>query len=601
MPIVSYSVKQLNKLIAKEFPLDVIIESVRQLGCDVEDAVDITLYRCPVCDALNDKLAHEEPAKRCTFCGYEQEEGFESFATDSVVRIDLLADRPDLFDAAGLSRALKGYLDLELGMPVFPCAAGNIQVTVDPSVLDIRPYIVCAEAEVPPLDHVSLRELMKLQENLHWGVGRDRKLASIGIYNLDALTLPITYTGIDPKSFKFHPLGMPDIEMTAEEILKSHPKGTAYAHLLENFPRFPLLIDAKGLTLSMPPIINSDETKCRIGTTRLFIDVTGTAQQAPMDSLDILVCAINDLGGKISSVKIIYPDRQITTPNLASRKIEVSYAGARRWLGIDFDREEFATCIKKMRSDVYPKDKTDKTKDGDAYIVEYPVYRSDIRHEVDIFEDVLIGYGVGRVEMRLVPTMTVGLERPEEKLASRVRMIMIGLGFTEIMSLNLTSEEQHFTKFGLEVTTDYIQVDNPKTIYQRVLRGHLMTGIMETLEKNRKKAVPQKVFEVGPVTFANPQKETGIDEYRHLGFAVIGLTTGYAEGRAILDSVLRELGLKGEYRAVVHPSFIEGRCAEVKIGNDSWARLGELHPQVLNNFSLAYPVVYGELRLAQVV
>ncbi len=596
MPIVSYSVKQLNQLIAKEFPMEVILESLKQLGCDVEDAVDITLYQCPACDALNDKLAHEEPAKRCLFCGHEQEEGFAEFASDAVVRIDLLADRPDLFDVVGLSRALRGYLELEEGMPVFECRAGDIQVKVEPSVLEIRPYIVCAAVEIPPLDYPTLRELMKLQENLHWGVGRDRKLASIGIYNLDTIIPPITYKSVEPTKFKFHPLAVPDVEMTPEEILKDHPKGVAYAHLLENLPRYPLLIDSKGLTLSMPPIINSDETKCRIGTSRLFIDVTGTAGQAPLDSLNILVCALTQLGGKIQSVKINYPDHSLTTPDLTSRRIQVSFSGARRWLGVDFSREEFLKSIRKMRLNVEPKDKKDK----DKYLVEYPVYRSDIRHEVDIFEDVLVGYGVERVEMKLVPNMTVGQERPEERMANTVRSIMTGLGLTEIISLDLYSEDSHFTKLRMEPGESYVRVDNPKTINQRVLRSHLVTGLLETFEKNKKKTVPQRIFEIGPVTFLNPQTETGVNEYRHLAFGIIGPGAGYAEGRAVLDAVLRELGLKGEYRPLEHPTFIEGRCAEVIVGNDLWARLGEIHPQVLNNFGLAYPIVYCELRLVKV-
>lgn len=596
MPIVSYSVKQLNQLLAKEFPMEVIMESIRQLGCDVEDAVDITLYQCPACDALNDKLAHEEPAKRCLFCGHEQEEGFAEFASDTVVRIDLLADRPDLFDVVGLSRALRGYLELEEGMPVFDCRVGDIQVKVESSVLEIRPYIVCATVEIPPLDHATLRELMKLQENLHWGVGRDRKLASIGIYNLDTVTPPITYKSVEPTKFKFHPLAMPDIEMTPEEILRDHPKGVAYAHLLENLPRYPLLIDSKGLTLSMPPIINSDETKCRIGSTRLFIDVTGTAEQAPLDSLNILVCALTQLGGKIQNVKINYPDHSLTTPDLTPRRIQVSFAGARRWLGVDFSREEFLKSIRKMRLNVQPKDK----KDEDKYLVKYAVYRSDIRHEVDIFEDVLVGYGVDRVEMKLVPNMTVGQERPEERMANTVRSIMTGLGFTEIISLDLYSEDSHFTRLRMEPGDTYVRVDNPKTINQRVLRSHLLTGLMETFEKNKKKAVPQRIFEIGPVTFLNPQIETGVNEYRHLAFGIIGPGAGYAEGRAVLDTVLRELGLNGEYRPLEHPTFIEGRCAEVSIGTDLWARLGEIHPQVLNNFGLAYPIVFCELRLARV-
>lgn len=595
MPIVSYSVKQLNQLLGEEHPMDEIIESVKQLGCDVEDAVDIDMYRCPICDSLNDRLSGEDPVDRCTYCSHESEKGFELFATDSVIRIDLLADRPDLFDVAGLSRALKGYLELEQGLPTFECSAGTIRVDVDPSVLDIRPYIVCAEAEIPPLDHTMLRELMKLQENLHWGVGRDRKLASIGIYDLDTLTLPIVYKSVRPTGFKFHPLTMPDVEMTPAEILTDHPKGAAYTHLLEKLPRYPLLIDSRGLTLSMPPIINSDETKCRIGTRCLFIDVTGPGEHAVTDALNILTSSITDLGGKLKTVKINYPDRTVTTPDLAPKHIEVSIKDAIQWLGIDLDHDTLKHCIQKMRLNITPKKSS-----NDKYIVDYPVFRSDIRHEVDIFEEVLIGYGVDNVEMQLVPTMTVGQERPEEQTANTVRSIMNGLGFTEIMSLNLQSEESHFTRLGLEPDEAYVQVDNPKTLNQKVLRYHLMTGVMETLEKNKKKAVPQRIFEVGAVTSLNPETETGINEYRHLSFAAVGPESGYAEIRAVLDSVLRELGIHGEYRAADHPTFIKGRCAEVRIGSNRWARLGEVHPLVLNNYGIAYPVSLCEMRLATV-
>jgi phenylalanyl-tRNA synthetase beta chain len=597
MPIVNYSVKQLNTRLAHEYSMEVIMESLRQLGCDVEDAVEITLYRCPACDALNDKLSHDEAAKRCSFCGFEQETDFETFATDAVIRIDLLADRPDLFDVVGLSRALKGYLELEQGMPVFTCEEGAIEVQVEPSVLEVRPYIVCAEAEIPPLDHTTLRELMKLQENLHWGVGRDRKLASIGIYNLDTLTPPIIYKSVEPTGFSFHPLAVPEILMTPAEILSTHPKGKAYAHLLEPFQRYPLLIDSKGLTLSMPPIINSDETKCRIGTSRLFIDVTGISEHAPLDSLNILVCALQELGGKIKRVKINYPDQGYRTPDLTPGQIEVSYTDAHHWLGMEFSRDEFVNCLRKMRLDVRLQD---SSRDQDKYLVDYPVYRSDVRHEVDIFEDVLVGYGVDRVPLKLVPGMTVGHERPEERLSNRVRSIMTGLGFTEIMSLNLQSEESHFTRLGMEPVDTYVRVENPKTVNQRVLRSHLLTGIMETFEKNRKKAVPQRIFEIGAVTFLDPQAETGVKEYRHLAFGIIDSGAGYAGGRAVLDSVLRELGLKGTYRPLVHPAFIEGRCAKIEMDHGLWARLGEIHPRVLNNFSLAYPVVFCELCLARV-
>ncbi len=59
---------------------------------------------------------------------------------------------------------------------------------------------------------------------------------------------------------------------------------------------------------------------------------------------------------------------------------------------------------------------------------------------------------------------------------------MTGLGFTEIMSLDLQSEESHFTKLRMEPGDSYVRVDNPKTINQRVLRSHLVTGLIDTLE-----------------------------------------------------------------------------------------------------------------------
>jgi phenylalanyl-tRNA synthetase beta chain len=200
--------------------------------------------------------------------------------------------------------------------------------------------------------------------------------------------------------------------------------------------------------------------------------------------------------------------------------------------------------------------------------------------------------------------MTVGRERPEEGTANTLRSVMTGFGFTEIMSLNLNSIENLFTRLRIEPGETYVSIDNPKTINQKVLRGHLLTGIMETFEHNRKKTVPQRIFEIGPVTVLNPKTETGIDEYRHLSFAVTGPDTGYAEARALLDSVLRELGYYGQYQPAEFPTFIEGRCAEVEVKggtvNGLWARLGEIHPQVLENFNLSYPVVCCELRFTKV-
>jgi len=596
MPIVGVGVIKLNQLLGKEFSRDDLVDALEQLGNDVEDTAELGIYLCPVCETPNDRLTYESPPKRCDFCGFEGASPFEQVAVDKVIRLDLLADRPDMFDVGGLSRVLKGYLGLEKGLTRFSVTKSEIEVDVDPIMSDqgtYRPFIVCALVKMPPLDHNSLRDVMKLQENLHWGIGRDRKLASIGVYNMDVLEPPISYSAVDPIEFSFCPLGMPGTVMTPKEILESHPKGKAYADLMEDYVRYPILQDKKGQVLSMPPIINSEETKIKIGSTNLFIDVTGLTRGAVVKSLDTLASSLVELGGEIQTVQMNFPDRTEGTPDLEPRLIEISYDEAKRWLGLDFSSEEMMDYLRKMRFDVEPK--------GDLYQVSYPAFRTDIKHEVDVFEDLAIGYGFKNIETQLVTSMTIGNARAEEVVSQMARETLLGLGYNEIMSLVLQSEERLFDKHLIPKGNDHISVENPNTIDQKVVRTHLATGVLETFQNNRRKGLPQKIFEIGNIVLIDPEKETGTSEYRHVAFAVIGPEAGYAEGRATMDAILHEIQKKVSYSADVHPSFSQGRFASISGENDIWGFLGEFHPQVLNNFGLAYPVVYGELRLMQII
>ncbi|HEX4413908.1 MAG TPA: hypothetical protein VH107_09800, partial [Lacipirellulaceae bacterium] len=188
----------------------VLQESLEQIGCDVEDVVDIERSRCPQCGSLVEHPLGQDEVKACTMCGYESETPFKNVGSQKVMRLDLLADRPDLFDVGGLARALRGTLGIESGLPKYDVKPSGLTVTVDKSTTDkssYRPFIACAVMTLPPVDETSLVAIMKLQENLHWGVGRDRKLASIGVYDLATISGNITYRTMDPDKDPFVPLG----------------------------------------------------------------------------------------------------------------------------------------------------------------------------------------------------------------------------------------------------------------------------------------------------------------------------------------------------------------------------------------------------------
>jgi phenylalanyl-tRNA synthetase beta chain len=597
MPIVNIDAGWLNELLEKSYPPEQLTDALDQIGCDVEEVVDIPRYRCPRCNAVVEGSMGADTVKQCGVCGHAQEEPFALVDTMTAIRLDLLAARPDLFDIGGLVRALEGYLGEKQGLPDFSCGSSDVVVKVDPSVTDkasYRPYIRCAVAELPPLDDRMLVALMKLQENLHWGVGRDRKLASIGVYDLATIEGPITYKTLHPDDEPFEPLGMPGAPMSGRKILEEHAKGVAYAHLLADHARYPVLVDATGQVLSMPPIINSEGTKVKAGSSRLFIDVTGISEAAVDNALHTFVCSLIELGAKISTVRMLQGEEERVSPNLAPRESVIELSRAKQWLGLPLDADNLMASLRRMRLDVAPLDE-ERTR----FRVRYPAFRSDIRHMVDVFEDLAIGFGYQNIQAALVPTMTVGSARPEEEASDRVRTVLFGLGFSEIMSLPLTTEADHFERFRTPVPERYTRVGNPKLKALTVVRSHLMSGVMQALHENRRRPMPLRLFEIDNVALLADEAPTGSREERRLCFVEMGRDAGYASARSYLDSLLRELGAEGTFTATQEACFTPGRAATFE-APPFHGKLGELHPEVIVGFGLDHPVAIVEVTLSHI-
>ncbi|MCA9081272.1 MAG: phenylalanine--tRNA ligase subunit beta, partial [Planctomycetaceae bacterium] len=449
---------------------------------------------------------------------------------------------------------------------------------------------------MPQMDEATLVSLMKLQETLHWGVGRDRKLASIGVYDLDTLTGPIHYTTIDPDNDPFVPLGMPGKTMSGRQVLEEHPKGVAYARLLADHARYPVLRDDAGQVLSMPPIINSDPTKVTRDSRRLFIDVTGISATAVEKSLNTFVASLLELGGKALSVTIQRPDgASEVTPDLTPREIVIELSAAKRWLGLPLTKASAIEALERMRLGATA------DADGEQITVRFPTLRTDFKHMVDVFEDLAIGYGYRNIEPQLVGQMTTGQPRPEELAGDLVRSVLLGLGYSEIMSLPMTTEELHYENFRLPVPDEYTRIGNPKLKAMTVVRSHLLTGLMEHLRENRRAPLPLRFFELDNVVSLNPETETDSREDRKVAIVEMGPQASYASIRAVVDALLFELNLYGEFTVDAHPAFIPGRVARLTTGTEIEGVLGEVHPETITNFGLDQPVALAELTVRRII
>ncbi|MCL2823775.1 MAG: hypothetical protein FWD57_07275, partial [Polyangiaceae bacterium] len=299
-----------------------------------------------------------------------------------------------------------------------------------------------------------------------------------------------------------------------------------------------------------------------------------------------------ELGGRIRTVRILTGDSEKITPNLAPKESVIELSRAKQWLGLPLDADSLMKALLRMRLDVEPIDDA-KTR----FQVRYPAFRSDIRHMADVFEDVAIGYGFQNIQAALVDTMTVGSARNEELLSERVRSAMIGLGFSEIMSLPMTTETDHYERFRIPLPEKYVRVANPKLKALTVVRGHLMTGVMQALHENRRRPMPLRLFELDNVVKLDDTAPTRTRDERRVCFVEMGRDAGYAGARSYLDSLLRELGFEAVFSAAELPWFVPGRSATFAAG-DFEGFIGELHPEVTVGFGLDHPVAVVEMRLA---
>jgi phenylalanyl-tRNA synthetase beta chain len=599
VPVISIEGDWLNQLLGRTYAVEDLADALEQIGCDVDDVLEVDRFRCPKCQQVVEASLGAEVTNTCNWCDYEQEVSFPKIGRSTVIRLDLLAARPDLFDVGGIARALKGFLGQVAGLPEYPVHPSEITVSVDPSVNSPdcqRPYIRCAAIEIPAVNDVTLISLMKLQEALHWGVGRDRKLASIGVYDLDTIRTPIIYTTLDPDREAFEPLGRPGEQMTGREILEKHPKGIGYARLLADHRRYPVLKDTDGTVLSMPPIINSESTKVKLGSKRLFVDVTGISESAVVKSLDTFVSSLIEMGGTALAVKIQGAGgEELISPDLSPRELEIDLPSAKRWLGLPLDGEQLTASLRRMRLDAAPIDQG-----GTRFRVRFPALRTDFKHPVDVFEDLAIGYGYRNIQARDVGQATTGQARPEDDASDLVRSVMLGLGYSEIMSLPMTTEELHYTKFRLPVPEHYARIANPKLKAMTVVRSHLMTGLMEHLRENRRAPLPLRFFELDNITVLDDAAETGGREERHLAFVEMGREASYATLRSAVDALLFEMGLSGTYSEMPHASFIPGRVAQLQSNGEISGVLGELHPESILGFGLDSPVAIADLKIMSV-
>ncbi len=499
-------------------------------------------------------------------------------AAEDYVDVEFFPDRPDLYSSEGVARALQGFLDIKVGLRKYDVTPGSVTIGVDESVKAVRPIIGCAVVRGLQFSDASIESLMNLQEDLHWGLGRNRRKVAIGVHDISRVTPPFRYIGADP-SREFIPLDFSE-SMSMREILERHPKGRDYGHILDVFDRYPLIVDAHDNVLSFPPVINGELTRVEEDSHDLFIDVTGT-DPVVYKALNIVVTSLAERGGIVEGVLVKRSEGDFVSPNLEPSKWIVSESEANGLIGFDLSSEELADCLERMRFGA--------NAIGRNVEVLVPAYRADIMHSWDIFEDAAKAFGYDKLAAELPATVTVGKPHATEVRKAEVREVMTGLGYLETMPFTLTNEAVHFQwmKHEPEGAT---RVLHPISELHTIIRTSILPSLLEIFSLNQHHTLPQRIFAVGEVV-ENKRTKT------NLAAASIHSGASFSEIRSVADAVLRELMIDAEVTPSEDRAFMPGRGADLTANGGRIGCFGELHPEVIRSFGLEQPVVAIEIRL----
>ncbi|RKX87305.1 MAG: phenylalanine--tRNA ligase subunit beta [Spirochaetes bacterium] len=508
-------------------------------------------------------------------------------------------NRPDLWSTLGLARQLRVYEGGQRGEYNFfsnskkSLDTGNRIVKVDPEIKSTRPFMAAFAVTGKAVDDSTLKDLIQTQEKLCWNYGRKRKSIAMGVYRSDLFNYPVMYKAADPDTTRFIPLGM-DKELNLREIIKEHPKGQEFGHIVENDKKFPFITDADGKVLSFSPVINSSEIGAvEVGDENLFIELTGTDLPSLILTASIVACDLADNGFTILPVKVEYPyetefGNTITTPFYFQKGMSVSIEYARKLLGVDLSADEMKTALLRMGIKTEIK--------GEEITIEVPEYRNDFLHPVDIIEDIMMGRGMDSFEPVMPSDSTVGRISPEEEFARKTKDILIGLGFQEMIYNYLGSGKDYIEKMGI-TGDNHIQIVNPMTENYEFVRASIIPSMLNSEAISANAVYPHHIFEIGKIAFLDSKDNSGTVTKNALGFMSADRNEGFNQVSSSVSAIFYYLNKEYELVELDDPRFIRGRSAKIVYNGKVVGVFGEVSPQVLENWGIQMPATCCEIDL----
>jgi phenylalanyl-tRNA synthetase beta chain len=313
------------------------------------------------------------------------------------------------------------------------------------------------------------------------------------------------------------------------------------------------------------------------------IDINNVTQ-----ALDRAAQMISEIaGGRISGLTDVFPGP------ITPEKITVEYAKINSIIGAKIEK----SFIEKTLNNLGFKTR----QDAESIIVTPPVFRQDIKTDVDIIEEIARLYGYEKIPASL-PNITMRFipENRQHDLIKSIRNLMARSGFSEVINYSFFNPDV-LDKLNLpqgDKRRNLTLVRNPLRKEESALRTTLLPSLLNNLCLNFNRGERMiRFFEISRVFFNSGQQlPHEVSQMAAIFHKEMTATMwedrheGFYDLKGTVEELLSSLKIK-KYSFSQDPSFLEpyhhpGKSCSLLINGEIIGCLGMLHPAVLESFDI---------------
>ncbi|WP_138205160.1 phenylalanine--tRNA ligase subunit beta [Haloimpatiens lingqiaonensis] len=284
----------------------------------------------------------------------------------------------------------------------------------------------------------------------------------------------------------------------------------------------------------------------------------------------------------------------IYNEKLEPHTLDVDCNWINKFLGIDISKENMKEYLDRLDLNTQI--------NGDMLHIAVPTFRSDVNIKEDVAEEIVRIYGYNNVKSTMPSSETAKAGKNiKQKLEDKVIEALISSGLNQSISYSFVSPKI-FDKILVPENSELrkaVKIKNPLGEDYSIMRTTTIASMVESLQRNYTRSNDEvRLFEIGKVYIADEDENNLPEERNILTIGMYG-DTDYFYLKGVVENVLEVLGVeKASFkRESENTAFHPGKTAALYVGKECAGILGEIHPDVCENYEVSENCYVAELNL----